>query len=113
MWVEVEVGRGGPGDWPNTRSHRRIDAVHFAGHPAAVVRDWGATSTGFAETVAGSDVEVVEAKKCLNVAAIGQCLAGIDMFSRAYPHHGLLVSVAVVRGVCDPALEWVCRRRGI
>ena len=113
LWVEVEIGRGGPGDWPNTRSHRRIDAVHFPGNPARVVRDWGASSTGFADAVAGSEIEIVEAKKSLNVAVIGQCLAGIDMFSRAYPAHGLLVPVAVVRGTPDPALAWVCRRRGI
>lgn len=113
LWVEVEIGRGGPGAWPNPRSHRRIDAVHLPGHPDRVVRDWGGGSAGFVEAVTGSEIEIVEAKKRLNVDVIGQCIAGIDMFSRAYPDHGLLVPVAVVRGSADPALAWVCNHRGI
>ncbi len=44
---------------------------------------------------------------------IGQCIAGIDMFSRAHSRHGLIVPVAVVRSTPDPALSWVCNRRCI
>jgi hypothetical protein len=109
----VEVGRGGPGGWPNRRSHRRLDAVHFPGRPERMVRDWGTGSAGFAEAVRDAEIEVVEAKHELNFDVIGQCIAGIDMLSRAYPHHGLVVPVAVVRGIPDPALTWVCNRRGI
>jgi hypothetical protein len=113
LWVEVELGRGGPGAWPNRRSHRRIDAVHLPGHSDRVVRDWGADSVGFAAAVTGAEIELVEAKQRLNVDLIGQCIAGVDMFSRAYPDHGLLVPVAVIRGSIDLALAWVCNRRGI
>lgn len=112
LWVEVVIGRAGPGDWPNRRSYRAIDAVHFPGHTERVVHDWGMGRTGFADQVPDREAEIVEAKRELNFDVIGQCIAGIDMFSRSYPHHGLLVPVAVVRGT-DPALAWVCNRRGI
>lgn len=113
LWVEVEIGRGGPGAWPNRRSSRRIDAVHLPAAADPAIHGWGADNAGFARQLVGRDVEIVEAKKTLNVAVIGQCIAGVDMFSRAYPVHGLLVPVAVVRGEPDPALRWVCNRRGI
>lgn len=113
LWIEVEIGRGGPGEWPNRRSHRRIDAVHFPDHPDRRVHDWGRGSEEFADAVPGAEIEITEAKKQLNFDVIGQCIAGIDMFARAYPHHGLLAPVAVVRGTPDPALLWVCNRRGI
>ena len=33
LWIEVAIGFAGPGDWPNPRSHRRIDAIHLPGQP--------------------------------------------------------------------------------
>lgn len=113
LWVEVNVGGAGPGDWPNRASTRRIDAVHVLDHPTHAVREWGPGSEQLTEAVRGRDVEIVEAKKTLTDNVIGQCLAGIDMFSRAYPAHGRLLPVAVVRGEPDPVLLWVCHRRGI
>lgn len=44
---------------------------------------------------------------------IGQCLAGVGMFSCAYPSHAVLSSVAVVRDEPHPALRWVCHRCGV
>lgn len=113
LWVEVVIGYSGPGAWPNPRSHRRIDAVHIPGHPLRRIRMWDNDIETFAAAVTGAEVEIVEAKRELNFAVIGQCIAGIDMFTRSYPGHGLVRPVAVVRGDLDPALQWVCRRRGI
>lgn len=113
LWTEVAIGHLGPGAWPNPRSHRRIDAVHIPGHPVRKVRRWDNDIEAFREAVSGAEVEIVEAKRELNFSVIGQCIAGIDMFTRAYPAHGLVRPVAVVRGPLDPALLWVCRRRGI
>jgi hypothetical protein len=112
--VEVVIGYAGPGDWPNPRSHRRIDAVHFPGHPSRTARYWvNSDIDDFAATIAGAEVELVEAKNELTFAVIGQCIAGRDMLSRAYPQHGPLRQVAVVRSAPDPALRWVCDRRSI
>ena len=113
LWVEVVIGRGGPGVWPNRRSSRRIDAVHLPRLPNPAIHEWGDGSAEFEGQLAGREVEIIEAKKSLDFAVIGQCIAGIDMFSRAYPRHGRLVPVAVVRGDPDQALRWVCDRRGI
>jgi len=114
LWVEVVIGYAGPGNWPNKRSHRRIDAVHFPGQPDRTVRRWVNSDTdGFAQAVSGAVVEIVEAKYELNFGVIGQCIAGRDMLSRAYPNHGPLRQVAIVRGTPDPALNWICDRRSI
>jgi hypothetical protein len=48
--------------------------------------------------VTNGELGIVEAKEELNFDVIGQCIGGIDMFSRAYPRHGFLTPVAVVRG---------------
>jgi hypothetical protein len=82
-------------------------------HPRREVTDWVDDSTSFEHAVGGADIEIVEAKRELDVCVIGQCVAGVDMFSRAYPRHRLVRMVAVVRGTLDPALSWVCRRRSI
>jgi hypothetical protein len=113
LWLEVEIGRAGPGQWPNRRSHRRIDAVHVPGHPRREIADWVDDPASLEQAVDGAEIEIVEAKRELDVCVIGQCVAGVDMFSRAYPRHGLVRMVAVVRGALDPALSWVCGRRGI
>jgi hypothetical protein len=113
LCVEVVIGRGGPGDWPNRQSGRVIDGIHFPDHPDQTIHLWGRGTEGFASAVTGAEIEIVEAKTELTFGVIGQCIGGIDMFSRAYPGHGLLVPVAVVRGTPDPALKWACDRRGI
>jgi hypothetical protein len=56
-------------------------------------------------------VELIEAKPSLNRSAIGQVVAGRDMFRRDYGV-GVQHSV-VVCGSSDGALEWVCRTHDI
>lgn len=113
LWVEVGIGRGGPGGWPNPQSSRDIDAVHIPDHPVRAVREWGIGNDELTADVDGRDVEIVEAKVELNADVIGQCLAGVDMVTRACPTHAVVTPVAVVCGEPDPALQWVCHRRGI
>lgn len=112
MYLEVHLGGGGPGDWPNRRSHRALDALYLPDHPDSAIRHW-TPDVGLAAAVDGQVCEIVEAKNHLNVDVIGQCIAGVDMFSRSYPNHGRIDMVAAVEGTPDPALTWVCRRRGI
>jgi hypothetical protein len=113
LLMEVKLGQGGPGDWPNRRSHRRLDALHIPGHPRREVTYWGSEFDELADAVRGRRVELIEAKRRLNYDVIGQCIAGVTMFSRAYPMHGPVQQVAIVRGEIDPALRWVCDRRNI
>lgn len=77
------------------------------------LRWWGDRSEELADQVEGRPVEIIEVKNHLNFDVIGQAIAGADMFSRAYPDHGLLRQVAVVGGEPDNALEWLCAKRGI
>jgi len=117
LWREVEIGKGGPGAWPNRRSHRRLDGLMIPDlwptDGSTTLRHWGSSNGDLAEHVRGRTVELIEVKSQLNFAVIGQAIAGADMFSRAYPDHGLIRQVAVVSGDPDPALDWLCAKRGI
>lgn len=117
LWLEVKIGVGGPGDWPNKKSHRRLDGLMipglFPGPGESALRHWGQANADLAAQVRGRPVELIEVKSHLNFDVIGQAIAGADMFSRAYPDHGLIRQVAVVGGDSDPALDWVCAKRGI
>jgi hypothetical protein len=69
------------------------------------------TAAEFARDVAaGGPLEVIEVKASLNRTAIGQAIAGVDMFERQYgrPAQGVILC-----GNGDSALEWVCQRRSI
>src|SRR2546428_2873916 len=110
LYVEVPIGAaGGAGVWPTGSTRRRLDAVRFpkASDPA-IVRF---SSVEFRAHVGSPPVELIEAKPCLNRAAIGQVIAGRDMFRRDY---GVEVHRSVVVcGASDGALEWVCSQHEI
>ena len=116
LWLEVKLGGGGPGAWPNKRSHRRLDGLMIPGLAVTGepnVRWWGDRNHELADHVRGRPIELIEVKRHLNFDVIGQAIAGTDMFSRTYPEHGLIRQVAVVGGEPDSALEWLCAKRGI
>ena len=110
LYVEVPIGAAsGPGSWPTQSTRRRLDAVRFpdASDPA-IVRF---SAAEFQERVGLLRVELIEAKPSLNRAAIGQVIAGRDMFRRNY---GVSVHRSVVIcGAGDGALEWVCSEHDI
>jgi hypothetical protein len=65
----------------------------------------------FRARVGSLAVELIEAKPSLNRAAIGQVVAGRDMFRRQY---GVAAQCSViVCGSTDGALEWACRLQDI
>ena len=112
--LEVKLGLGLPGDWPNRRSHRRLDGLYLpdAGEDAIVWwNDLGAER--LQKLVAGRPAILLESKDTLNTDVIGQAVAGVDMLSRSYPMHGRIDSVATVWAPIDPALRWVCASLGI
>ena len=113
--IYAEVPIGGPGrrgNWPAGCTIRRIDGVRFpsAGGQSGI---WcfGRHSSEFDEELAGGvPIEIIEVKPRLNRTAIGQAIAGIDMFERQYGWAGRGV---IVCGGGDSALEWVCEKRSI
>ena len=56
----------------------------------------------FAAAVAERHIELLEAKRELNLDVIGQRIAGVTMLSRSYPAHGPIQQVAIVRGDSGP-----------
>lgn len=110
LYVEVPIGGvGGSGHWPIGSTRRRLDAIRLMDAPdPSIVRF---SSREFRARVETSPIELIEAKPSLNRAAIGQVVAGRDMFPRDYGV-GVQRSV-VVCGSTDAALEWVCRKHDI
>jgi hypothetical protein len=111
VYVEVPIGGlGGAGNWPPGCTIRRIDAVRLPaaeGEPAILA--FRANAKKFADELARIDVpEIIEIKSVLNRTAIGQALAGADMFERQYGKAGRPV---IVCGAGDTALQWVCEER--
>ena len=113
--LEVQLGLSGPGDWPDRRRHKRLDGLYLADAAADQVVSWNEVGADrLSELIARRPATVLESKAELNTDVIGQAVAGIDMLSRSYPHHGRLDAVATVWGpVTDPVLSWVAGRRGI
>lgn len=104
-WLaEVGVGTGAP---------RRIDAV---------VVDWpeprhsseGADVEELGRELSrGLDAKLIEAKKKLDVATIGQLLCGAQMLAESLPGHGRLTLTAAVPVATEEPLIWFCKRFGI
>jgi hypothetical protein len=114
IYAEVPIGGpGAPGGWLPGCTTRRIDGVRFPGAAGGESCIWrfGQRAAEFArELAAGGPVEVIEVKASLNRTAIGQAIAGVDMFGRQYgrPAQGVILC-----GSGDSALEWVCDQRSI
>jgi hypothetical protein len=113
VYVEVPIGGpGGRGNWPPGCTIRRIDGVRF---PSATGQSgiwwFGTQATEFNEDLAGGGpVEIIEIKSRLNRTAIGQAIAGVDMFDRQYGRAG---GGVILCAEGDSALEWVCAKRSI
>jgi hypothetical protein len=111
--LEVKIGLWGPGGWPAKKNHKRLDGLHIPSAPSGIVHWDHADHDEFAELVADEPVNLLESKDSLNVDVIGQAEAGIDMFSRAYPSCGRIAPIVTVWDPTNPALTWVCHKRGI
>jgi hypothetical protein len=105
-FLELPVGyrRAGGGSPPR----RRIDAVILPDASDAVSTDL-ADLQPFGGALHGADVEIVEAKRELNPAVIGQLLCGLSMFSAEYPSHGRVTLTALVNQAPDAAVRWYCQ----
>ena len=128
IFTEVPIVRHGPREWPlgaywygpplwpPGAKGRRIDGVRIVAPPPGL-RDSiysfvrGASGHLIASFIAGAQVEVIEVKQDLNRPVIGQVIAGADLLEMEYAP--AQVDPVVVCAVGDPALEAVCKRRGI
>ena len=113
MVAEVPIGGAeGRGRWPPGSRRRRIDAVRLAVNVLGPqIVSYRSARDCIASLTSNRGVELVEVKPKLNRLVIGQALAAQDMFERQYGIRG--AKMTIVCGLTDPALEWVCKRRGI
>lgn len=112
--TEVPVGSPKKPFWPEGSIVRRIDGVRILHPPGAVEGIKAFQTVGeerLQEWVKGRRVEVIEVKARLNRLAIGQAIVGVDMFLMEYP--AAVAHAVVVAEIGDPALELICRNRGI
>lgn len=79
-WWLVEVPIGYADAPPNSRRHRRVDAVVLERRRRKVSPRL-CDLDEFKGAVEGAPVELIEAKKRLNVQVVGQLLAGASMFA--------------------------------
>lgn len=113
LYAEVQIGGvGGNGNWPPDCQIRRIDAVRLVfslNEPGIYYYKWAKDE--FVKLIHQCSIELIEVKRKLNRWAVGQIIAGADMFERQYkvkPDRSIIVCT---KG--DSALEWVCEKRGI
>lgn len=111
-WWLLEVPIGYADAPANSRQHRRIDAVVLAADQSRISAPLQDLDE-FTEAVLDAKIEMIEAKKRLNVSVVGQLLAGASMFSARYPSHGPVTLTAVVEHDRDAALRWYCASVGI
>lgn len=111
IYTEVPIGGpGGRGKWPIGCTRRRLDGVRIVTRKREI-RKYTESDDDFIDLINKNPVDIVEIKMSLNRTAIGQIIAGNDMFKREY-------KVAAKRRVIlfsmgDSALEWVCQKRNI
>jgi hypothetical protein len=113
IYTEVPLaGRRGDALWTDGSTTRRLDAVRFPGHgeePGIV--SFTHHAEDFLAHVQRELAWLIEVKPNINRTAIGQVIAGTDLFQKQY---GVAPARLVI--VCnggDAALEWVCERRFI
>jgi hypothetical protein len=111
MYTEVPIGGpGGPGKWPIGCTRRRLDGVRIISRRRDI-KSFKGSEEDFFKLVNKYPVEIIEVKNSLNRTAIGQIIAGHDMFTReykAFPKKNIILC-----SIGDSALEWVCKQRNI
>lgn len=106
----LEVPIGSSKVWPVKSKIRRIDGIRIPNALERILR-FTEVINSFDELIKGQEIELIEVKVKLNRLVIGQIIAGIDMFEREYNHSNIRPIIVCSEG--DPALEWVCKKRGI
>ena len=113
LYTEVPLaGRQGDDAWSSHSTTRRLDGVRVPAQPGAdAIVPFSGLRQEFCCQIQHHPPELIEVKHNLNRTAIGQIIAGHDLFAKQY---GVTPDRLVI--VCarsDAALEWVCAQRGI
>ncbi len=104
LFMEVSVGRV-PG------RNRRIDGILIPGKEKEICR-WGEYSKAqLRKDIAGKKIHVIEAKRQLNRASIGQVEVGKFLMQRDFDVKGIVPVIVCGKGQKD--LEEYCETKGI
>jgi hypothetical protein len=113
IYTEVPLaGRQGAGSWSSHSTTRRLDGVRVIAQPGEDdIFSFRGLRREFFRLIQHHQPELIEVKRKLNRTAIGQILAGNDLFTHQYcVEPGNLI---IVCASGDSALEWVCTKRNI
>lgn len=113
IYTEVRIGgEKGSKQWIIGSRNRYIDGICFQNTnlPEKIVR-FRKNKEEFLPLIKNSRVSLIEVKQRLNRPVIGQTIVGLDMFEEQYQPAG--VKGLILCHVDDPALQWVCKKRGI
>ena len=84
IFTEVPIGGpGGRGEWPPGCTQMRLDGVRIVTREKDI-RNYIESDDDFMKLINKYPVEIIEIKMSLNRTAIGQIIAGNDMFTREY-----------------------------
>lgn len=89
----------------------RAPAVVLPDRPEQDLVWWDDHRTEFETAVQAAQVHVVVTQVVLNRPLLGSLVVAVELFSQAYPSHGLLCHAAVVDS-SEPNVAWVFQRRG-
>lgn len=108
LFLEVPIGNN-RNIWPKGSKIRRIDAIRVLDSNNEIYRPFRLDI--FQDIIKDKHIELIEAKQNLNRLVYGQVIAGIDMFIKQYKYKE--IKGVILCEVGDPALEIICKERGI
>jgi hypothetical protein len=113
LYIEVPIaGPRGNMAWAAHSTTRRLDGVRLPPEAASEgILPFVGHAEEFHRAIRCNPPELIEVKCKLNRTAIGQIIAGHDLFAQQYGIAPALL--VIVCAVGDAALEWVCQKRSI
>ena len=113
LYAEVPIaGPQGHPAWTAHSTTRRLDGVRVPGDGLAEgMVPFVGHAEEFQRMIHQHAPELIEVKRKLNRTAIGQMIAGYDLFTEQYSVAP--ARLVIVCAFSDDALEWVCQKRGI
>lgn len=109
-YIDVGLSTASSGLTAGNASHR-VPAVVLPECPEQDLVWWDDHRPEFETGVQGAQVHVVVTQAVLNRPLLGSLVVALELFSQAYPSHGLLRHAAVVDS-SEPNVAWVFQRRG-
>lgn len=109
-YVDVGLPAASSGPRAGNASHR-VPAVVVPERPEQDLVWWDDHRAEFATAVQAAQVHVVVTQGVLDRPLLGSLVVAVELFSQAYPSHGLLRHAAVVDS-SEPNVAWVFQRRG-